>query len=84
MPPEAKSTLLRIGLPPRAEMVFTGFDWHEEISSSVDGPHPLSVNSEDASAIDGPSRIEIYEVCASKCRGIPTAGSLAPAQEEFS
>src|ERR1700688_4134311 len=37
------------GLPPRAEMVLTGFDWHEEISSTVDGPHPLSVNSENAS-----------------------------------
>src|SRR6202047_1281469 len=49
------------GLPPRAEMMFTGFDWHEEILSSVDGPHPLSVNSEDASVGRGGHWVSVHD-----------------------
>jgi hypothetical protein len=32
-------------------MVFTGIDWHNEIPSTVDGTHALSVNSERAGEV---------------------------------
>ena len=39
------------GLQHRADMVFTGIDCHNEIPSTVDGTHPLSVNSERAGEV---------------------------------
>src|ERR1700732_1362858 len=39
------------GLQHRADMVLTGIDCNEEIPSTVDGTHPLSVNSERAGEV---------------------------------
>src|ERR1700732_1121256 len=39
------------GLQHRADMVFTRLDCSEEIPSTVDGTHPLSVNSERAGEV---------------------------------
>ena len=39
------------GLQHRADMVFTGVDWHEEIPGIVDGTHPHFVKSENASEV---------------------------------
>src|SRR6516162_5615669 len=47
----SRASLWKRGLQHRPEMVFTGLDWHEEITSAVDGAHPLSVNSEIASEV---------------------------------
>src|SRR6516225_11928418 len=47
----SRASLCKKGLQHRAEMMFTGLDWHEEIPSTVDGTHPLFVKSENAGEV---------------------------------
>jgi hypothetical protein len=46
-----RSSQWKKGLQHRADMLFTGIDCHDEIPSTVDGTHPLSVNSERAGEV---------------------------------
>src|SRR5215472_3155693 len=48
---DSRASLSKKGLQHRADMVFTELDWHEEIPSTVDGTHPLFVNSENAGEV---------------------------------
>jgi hypothetical protein len=53
-------------------MVFTGIDCHDEISSTVDGTHPLSVNTERAGEVA--VRNEIDQGLALFRRALPSSG----------
>src|SRR6516164_1993416 len=51
----SRASLSKKGLQHRADMVFTGVDWHEEIrctiDSTTDGTHPLFVKSENCGEV---------------------------------
>src|SRR5208282_3801386 len=47
----SRASLWKKGLQHRADMVFTGVDWHEEIPSTVDGTHPHFIKSENAGEV---------------------------------
>jgi hypothetical protein len=62
-------------------MVFTGLDWHEEIPSTTDGTHPLSVNSENAGEVavrdDIDQRLAVFGENAGCCNSSVFTSNLA-------